>query len=151
MEKLLKSLLLAFFTITFAMGTSSCSKDDDDESSSLVGKWEYNEVYTDDDETASLNMILTFKSDNTGSIVETWGYESRANSTEVYSMNFSWATSTDSSGNDILKVSYVSGDHDTEVFYGSSSTVLWTRQYVLTGKILNIYSSSSNVWVFNKK
>ena len=151
MKKSIKvlSFLLMFFTMGICF--SSCSSDDDDpKGGSLVGKWTYLETYTDEDAASSVEMILTFNSNNTGSIVERWLYQTKASSNETYSMEFSWSTTTDSSGNEILRISYVSGDKETELFPGYSSTVLWTRQYVLTGKILNIYGGDG-VWVFNKK
>ena len=126
----------------------SCS-DDEPKTVSIVGKWESVESYSDDGILETIRMNLTFNSDRTGSIVETWNYETRATSTENYSMNFSWATTTDSNGNDILKISYISGDKVTELFPGSSA-VLWTRQYVLTGDILNIHDGDG-VWVFKRK
>lgn len=129
---------------------SSCSNDDEPKEDSIVGKWEYTETETTEDGSISISMTLTFKSDKTGSIVENWSINTRASSNRQYSMDFSWSTTSDSNGNDILKVSYVDGDKNTELFPGSASTVLWSRQYVQTGKILNIYSNDG-VWVFNKK
>lgn len=138
-----------------ALSLVACGDDDDDKNdsgtSSLVGKWALTQDFSDGDETDNVSMELVFNKDNTGVITETWIYESRASSREVYKMEFSWSTTKDSSGNDIMRISYVSGDKDTEIFNGGSGTVLWTRQYVRTGNILNIYSGSSNVWVFNKK
>lgn len=142
-------LFIALTSVMFA----SCSKDEDDEltkESGLPGTWVYEELLEEDNGTASVKMTLTFNANNTGSIVEDWTNESRASSHQTYSMDFSWSTTTDSSGNDILRISYVSGDKNTELFGGTSSTVLWTRQYVLTGNILNIYQGAG-VWVFNRK
>ena len=101
----------------------------------------YEEVDDSDYGYESIKMTLTFNSDNTGKIVEDWEWTSRAESKEKYSMEFSWSITTDSNGNNTLRVSYISGDKDTEIFYGNDNTVLWTRQYVLTGKILNIYGN----------
>ncbi len=151
MKKSIKffSFLLMFFTMGICL--SSCGSDDDEPTGgNLVGKWVYTETYSEDEGAGTIEMILTFNSNNTGSIVERWQYQSKASSNETYSMEFSWSTTTDTNGNDILRISYVSGDRETELFPGYSNTVLWTRQYVLTGKILNIYGGSG-VWVFNKK
>ncbi len=148
-SKLFSVMLIMLMT---GISFSSCSKDDGDEPKTvnIVGKWEYMETYEDENVTESIKMVLTFNNDRTGSIEENWVYESRASSVENYKMNFSWATSTDSNGNEILKISYVSGDKVTELFPGESTTVLWTRQFVLTGNILNIYGGDG-VWVFNRK
>lgn len=152
---LLVVILTAFFT-------TSCGGDDKDdepdnpnpgtELGSIIGTWVYEESSYDpeDKETASMVMTLKFNSDYTGSVVEDWTY-SRASSHYSYSMNFSWSTTSDSNGNDILRVSYVSGDQGMmDLFPGSDNTVLWTRQYVLTGNILNIYGGNG-VWVFNRR
>lgn len=148
MEKLLKSLLLVLFTLTLSMGMTACGDDDDDEpkKDSLVGKW----VLTEDNLSTTYDITITFNSNKTGTIIERMNSSARAEVT--LSMDFSWSTTSDSNGNDILKVSYVSGDRNT-IFPNSSSggnTVLWSRQYVQTGKILNIYDGGG-VWVFNKK
>lgn len=149
-----KKIYNLFFIMALVMISgimaSSCSKDDEPEQESILGKWEYSETETDEDGTVSISMTLTFKSDRTGSIVEDWSATTRSTSNYRYSMDFSWTTTSDSNGNDILKISYVDGDKNTELFPGGSNTVLWTRQYVQTGKILNIYGSDG-VWVFNKK
>lgn len=130
---------------------SSCSDDDDEPSNdSIVGTWSYVETIEGDYYLTNVYMTLTFNSDKTGSIEENWITDSRASSNNTYKMDFSWSTTSDSNGNDILRISYISGDKDTELFNGGESTVLWNRQYVLTGKILNIYSGNG-VWVFNKK
>ncbi len=126
---------------------SSCK--DEPEEDNIVGKWEYSESEIDDNYSYAAKMILTFKKDKTGSIVESYQEEETRASSE-YRMNFSYSTTTDFNGNSILKISYVSGDKDTELFPGSSNTALWSRQYVLTGKILNIYDDDG-VWVFHKK
>lgn len=131
----------------------SCKKDDPDDgtgSKSLVGTWVFQDSYEDDEEWESVTMTLTFKSNNTGKIVEDWRWGSRADGGSSYSMEFNWSCTTDANGNDILRVSYVSGDKNTELFYGYDDTALWKRQYVLTGKILNIYDDG-DVWVFKKK
>lgn len=134
-----------------AFMATSCGEDDEPSTSgSLVGTWVLEESLSDYDSSAKLKMTLKFNSDNTGSVVEEWTSESRATEHNIYSMNFSWSTTTDSDGDDILRVSYVSGDKNTELFSGNSSTVLWSRQYVITGKILNVYVNNG-VWVFNKK
>lgn len=65
-------------------------------------------------------------------------------------MDFYWSITSDANGNDIMRVSYVSGDKNTELFYGDINTALWTRQYVVTGNILNVYTDGG-VWVFHKK
>lgn len=136
--------------MTAFMATSCSEEDEPSTSGSIVGTWVLEEGTSDYDSSAKLKMTLKFNKDNTGSIVEEWTSESKATEHDIYSMNFSWSTTTDSNGNDILRVSYVSGDKDTELFYGGASTVLWTRQYVITGKILNVYLNDG-VWVFNKK
>lgn len=148
MTKSIKFLAILIVGLIASVCTSSCSKDDDEIKDSLVGKWEFKVTETYEDGTESLQMILIFNSNHTGSIEENWSDDARSSST--YKMNFQWATSKDSNGNDILKVSYVSGDKNTELFYGTSATALWTRQYVLTGNILNIHSGDG-VWVFNRK
>lgn len=148
MTKSIKLLAILIVGLIASVYTSSCSKDDDEIKESLVGRWEMNETETYEDGTESLQMILIFNSNHTGSIEEKWTVESRSSYTNR--MTFNWSTSTDSNGNDILKVSYVSGDKETVIFDGSSSTALWTRQYVLTGNILNIYQGSG-VWVLNRK
>lgn len=141
-------IIIALITLMF----TSCGDDEDSlkDSDSLVGTWVLEETYEDEDESASIKMTLKFNKDNTGSIVEDWVSQTKSSTHETYSMNFSWSTTSDSNGNDILRVSYVSGDKNTELFPGVSSTVLWTRQFVQTGKILNIYSNDG-VWVLNKK
>ncbi len=145
-------MTLLLMAILSGVVSTSCSSDDNDEpkAQSIVGKWELYESYEEDDETGSIQMVLTFNSDYTGSIDETWRYQSRASQVENYHMDFNWSTTTNSNGSDILKISYVSGDKETELFPGYSTTVLWTREYVLTGKILNIYGGDG-VWVFNRK
>ena len=152
MDKFYKFLTVMILVIMTGFTTTSCSDDDDKEKkANIAGKWEYSDSSTSSGSINTVRMVLTFNSDKTGSIDETWSSQSRASMDSHYNMKFSWATTTDSNGNDILKISYVSGDKETELFPGNESTVLWTRQYVLTGKILNIYSGSSSVWVFNKK
>lgn len=148
------------FLALFALVVTSCGGDDNDDpepvpdapqtTNGLVGTWSLTETASDETGSGSLTMTLTFNADNTGSIVEDWYITSRASSRETYSMSFSWSVTSDSNGNDILRISYVSGDKNTEIFPGSSTTVLWTRQYVLTGNILNIYGGSG-VWVFNRR
>lgn len=133
----------------------SCGGDDDEPTpapTSILGTWECLEEYENEEEVASVKMELKFNKDNTGSIAETWtSYtKTRSSYTEVYTMQFSWATTTSSDGNEILKISYISGDKNTELFYGSSSTVLWQRQYILTGNILNVFGGDG-VWVFKRK
>lgn len=151
MTKFCNFIVVMFLAVLQSVSFTSCSNDDDEPKSvSIVGKWESLEEYSDDEESMSIKMTLTFNNDRTGFIEENWKYESKASSVENYRMDFSWATTTDSNGNDILKISYVSGDKVTELFPGSSSAVLWTRQYVLTGNILNIYGGDG-VWVFNRK
>lgn len=153
MTKFNKFFLVMILSIMTAFTITSC-KDNKDEpatsSKGLVGTWIYTESYSDAYESQDITMTLTFNSDNTGSIVENWVYETKATSNETYKMNFSWSTTTDANGTDILRISYVSGDKNTELFYGSEGTVLWTREFVLTGKILNIYGGDG-VWVFKKK
>jgi len=136
------------FAIMSGITVTSCS--DEPQEDNIVGKWFYSETEVDDDYYSDISMTLTFNKDKTGTIVESWREETKTRSSAEYRMNFSWTTTSDSNGNNILKVSYVSGDKETELFPGSSNTVLWSRQYVLTGKILNIYSGDG-VWVFNKK
>jgi len=140
--------------LTTLMATSCGGDDDKDEpsnSASITGTWTFEETLTDEDGSTSLMMTLIFNKDNTGSIVEVWNTESRASGSNTYSMEFSWSSTTNSNGDNILSVSYVSGDKNTELFPGSSSTALWKRQYVVTGKILNIYDGDNGVWVFNKR
>jgi len=135
-------MMVAVMTVTF----SSCKDDKDGkelESTNLVGRWE---CMQQDDDGTSFKMVLTFNSDATGTIEEALSTKA----TYAYSMKFTWSTTTNANGDDILRVSYVDGDKTTELFMGSSSTVLWTRKYVLTGKILNVYDGDG-VWVFNKK
>ena len=155
MKRIIKKInLLLCVAILGGMScvTSSCSKDDEPKTVNIVGTWQYTEEFIDADFSEMLTMTLKFNNDRTGSITENWVTETRASSNETYRMDFSWATSVDSSGNEILKISYISGDKNTELFPGSSSTALWTRQYVLTGNILNIYDGQNNgVWVFKRK
>ncbi|MBO4995551.1 MAG: hypothetical protein J6C78_06245 [Muribaculaceae bacterium] len=150
--KLLSMLLaLMFIPVVF----SSCGGDDDDDepisSNGLVGYWTLEEVYDSDDGDirTSVKMTLKFNKDNSGEIVEELTSESRASTHKTYTMKFSWSTTSDSNGNDILRVSYISGDKTTMLFPGSSNTVLWTRRYVRTGNILNVYCNDG-VLVFNK-
>lgn len=160
MKKFSKYATLLVAVLFVAFGFASCSDDDDNgggngngngaSSTSIVGTWRNSDVAEDEDGMVSLDMVLTFNNDNTGRIVETWAYSSRATTNETYTMDFQWTTTSDANGNDILKVSYVSGDRNTEVFAGGSNTVLWTRQYVLTGNILNVYGGDG-VWVFNRQ
>lgn len=156
MKKIYKLLPVMLFTLMTGFAITSCSSDDDKAATeepkavSIVGRWENLESYTSDEVESSIKMVLTFNSDRTGSIEEYWAYQTKASSNETYSMKFSWATTTNSSGDEILKISYISGDKNTELFPGSSNTVLWSRQYVLTGNILNIYGGDG-VWVFNRK
>lgn len=117
---------------------------------SIVGIWEYWDYYSDEDNDTEFKMVLTFNNDHTGSISESWVFRSRASTNRTYNMKFSWTTTSDSYGNDIMRISYVSGDKDTELFNGGQNTVLWSRQYVLTGTILNVYQGDG-VWVFNRK
>lgn len=149
-------LILAFVALMF----TSCGGDDKDEpqpqpdatqtQTSLVGTWNLIENFDDETGSGSLAMTLVFNADYTGSITEDWYVTTRASSRETYSMSFNWSITSDSNGNDILRISYVSGDKNTEIFSGSSTTVLWTRQYVLTGNILNIYGGAG-VYVFNRR
>lgn len=142
--------------VVVVMATFLCvsCKDDPENGSgakALVGTWVCQEQWDDvEDVWESVTMTLTFKNDNTGKIVENWRWGSRADGSSTYSMEFNWSCASDSNGNNILQVSYVSGDKDTELFEGYENTVLWKCQYVLTGKILNVYSDGE-VWVFNKK
>lgn len=134
--------MMAMFVTVVGMSASSCSKDDEEvKSPSIVGSWECVEEYGGE----SFKMILTFNSNSTGRIEEI--YTTKA--AYSYVMDFSWGTTSDASGNSILNISYISGDQDTELFPGSGSTALWTRQYVLTGDILNIYGGDG-VWVFKR-
>lgn len=155
MSKFFKFFAVSLMVVVAGFAFTSCGDDDDDDKNqgnggSLVGTWTLNETLDDEDGIETVSMVLTLKGDHTGSIKEDWMYQSRAASVETYQMNFSWSTVSDSNGNQILQVSYISGDKNTEIFMGSSNTVLWKRQYVLTGKILNIYGDGG-VWVFNKK
>lgn len=145
--------MFATFAIVL-VSLTSCGKDNSDpepdpepiDMSDITGTWIHTE--TSSDGNATVSMRLTFNKNYTGSIIEDWMFQSKASSTETYSMQFEWSTIRDN-GNDMLKVSYVSGDKQTELFPGSAGTVLWSRQYVRTGNILNIYQGSG-VWVFNK-
>lgn len=152
MEKIHKIITLLLLSIVTGLTFSSCSKADEPKEVTIVGEWNLSEKETNSDGTVTseLKMNLIFKSDRTGSIQEQWTVNSRAVSNETYVMNFSWSTATDSNGNDIMKISYMSGDKDTELFEGGENTVLWTRQYVLTGDILNVYGGDG-VWVFRRK
>lgn len=130
---------------------SSCSKNDDPKDVNIVGTWQYTEVIPGYNYTETITMTLKFNSDRTGSISEDWVTETKATGYSNYRMDFSWATSVDSSGREILKISYIKGDKNTELFPGDD-TVLWTREFILTGNILNIYGyQSSDVWVFKRK
>ncbi len=145
------SILVVVLTAFFA---TSCSDSDDEPSTkgSIYGTWTFEDSFIDEDDIMNnLNITLTFNKDNTGSIVEVWGFESRASETYTYSMNFSWTTTSDSNGNDIMKLGYISGDKNTEIFKGSQNTVLWSRKYVITGNILNIYDLDDNLWVLHRK
>ncbi len=149
-----KFKFLTFVAILAAVMCTSCGDDEAPEPApgevdELVGTWYLETTASDDGTTASLSMKLTFNEDKTGSIVETWTYTTRATESQRYSMNFGWSTTSNSNGEDILRVSYVSGDKNTELFIGSSSTVLWTRQYVVTGDILNMYVGGG-VLVFHR-
>lgn len=138
--------------IMFNFLATSCGKDDPSSPGALHGTWILEATDEDDDYIETLKMTLKFNKNNTGSIVEDWHGETRASEHETYSMDFSWSTTSDSNGNDILRVSYVSGDKDMDLFPDySGNTALWTCRYVITGKILNIYTSDGDVWVFNKK
>lgn len=144
-----------FIVMLTALMTTSCGNDDDDDimdSGNITGTWVLEEIDNDpdDDYTSSIKITLKFNKNATGSIVEEWTTTSKATNHEVYTMNFSWSTTADADGNDILRISYVSGDKNTELFPGGSGTVLWKRQYVVTGKILNIYDGDG-VWVLNKR
>lgn len=147
-KKIINSVALLLLFVMSGLTLTSCGPENVKET--LVGRWRATEVYTYGNTTETIKMELTFNKNKTGSIVENWITESRASSNNTYRMDFSWSTTTDSSGNTILKVSYVDGDKNTEIFNGSSTTVLWSRQYVITGKILNIYGGDG-VWVFNKE
>lgn len=145
------SILVVVLTAFFA---TSCSDSDDEPSTkgSIYGTWTFEDFFIEDNTSNGLNITLTLNKDNTGSIVEVWSVESRASETNTFSMNFSWTTTTDSSGNDIMKLSYISGDKNTEIFMGGENTVLWSRKYVLTGNILNIYDPEDNsVWVLHRQ
>jgi len=144
MKQLFKYFSMVVMVAVMTVSFSSCDDDKNDDvlkSTSIVGRWECAQA----DDESSFKMILTFNSDATGIIEETWS--SKASS--AYSMRFTWSTTTNADGDNILKVSYVDGDKQTELFPGSSSTVLWSRQYVLTGDILNIYQGDG-VWVFKR-
>ena len=148
-KKFFQVFALLTIVLMSAVTVTSCSDDNDGPSDSIVGKWVLTQTDIEDDGTYSVTMTLVLNSNKTGYIAENWSSSTKASSSEDYRMDFSWATSTDSDGNDILKVSYVSGDKNTELFPGEN-VVLWQRQYVHTGNILNIYQGSG-VWVFNKK
>ena len=155
MKKYLKYAMLVMTLLFMTVTLPSCGGDDDEPTpapTSILGTWECSEEYEDEDEVASIKMELKFNKDNTGSITETWSAstKTKASSTETYSMKFSWATTMNSDGNEILKISYISGDKNTELFPGTSSTVLWQRQYILTGNILNVFGGDG-VWVFKRK
>lgn len=144
MKQLFKYFSMAMLVAVMVVSFSSCSDDKNDDvlkSTSIVGRWEC----TQSDDENLFKMVLTFNSDATGIIDEAWS--TRASS--AYSMQFTWSTTTNANGDNILRVSYVKGDKLTELFPGSSSTVLWSRQYVLTGDILNIYQGDG-VWVFKR-
>lgn len=152
MSKFFKFFAAALLVVVAGFAFTSCHPDPKPtpNNSSLVGTWTLTETEEDEDEIDTVEMTLIFKNDQTGSIKENWRSESRSVSLYTYEMKFSWSTVSDSDGNQILQVSYISGDKNTEIFMGSSNTALWKRQYVLTGKILNIYGGDG-VWVFNKK
>lgn len=152
MEKL-KFIAFALVAMLATFMVTSCSKDDENDTSgsgALIGTWvleDYSEEY---DYSQTVKMTLTFRSNNTGSIVEDWITNTRATEINKYAMDFYWSITSDANGNDIMRVSYVSGDKNTELFYGDSNTALWTSQYVVTGNILNVYTDGG-VWVFHKK
>ncbi len=131
-------MMVAVMTVSF----SSCKDENGPDSTSIEGRWEC--VQEDKDDGTLFKMVLTLNSDATGTIDEELSRASYA-----YSMEFTWSTTTNADGDDILRVSYVDGDKETELFPGSSSTVLWSRKYVLTGNILNIYQGEG-VWVFKR-
>lgn len=158
--KLFGLLLIMAFSFT----ASSCSDDKNDEpsaSASLVGTWTYEKPESSKDDDEGFKMILKFNKDNTGTYTEEWvSNETRASSSQT--MNFGWSISTDSKGNDILRISYVSGDRDTMLFpqdpkRPNSNIVLWSYPCVLTGKVLNVTANSPVdfddflLWVFNRK
>ena len=131
----------------------SCSKDDDvKDSSSIKGTWIYEQIKEDDSSISTTRIVLAFNSDHTGKIIQEWSSETKSSLSST--MNFSWSTTSDSNGRDILRVSYVSGDKNTSIFPGvvdnKDNVALWTREYVVTGKILNLYHGDG-VWRFNKK
>lgn len=143
------AILVAVMCTSCGDGEASEPVPNPGEVDELVGTWYLETTESDDGTTASLSMKLTFNEDKTGSIVETLTYTTRATESQRYSMNFGWSTTSNSNGEDILRVSYVSGDKNTWLFMGSSSTVLWTRQYVVTGDILNVYLTDG-VLVFHR-
>lgn len=155
MSKFFKFFAVALLVVVTGFAFTSCSDDDDDKNTngtgSLVGTWSMTQTIENSSSINTISMVLVFKGDHTGSIKQTLTSQSRAASS--LEMNFNWSTVSDSNGNQILQVSYVNGDKNTELFYDDSkeqSIVLWRNQYVLTGKILNIYEGGG-VWVFNKK
>lgn len=154
MSKVLKFFTMALFAMATVCSLISCSNDTKDAptsgNSSILGTWSLTQEFEEEDGMESVDIVLVFNNNQTGSIKETWRYESRAATTNVREMEFSWSTVSDSDGNQILQVSYVSGDKNTSIFNGSENTALWKREFVLTGNILNIYSGNG-VWVFNKK
>lgn len=150
--KKFKFIAFAFVAMLMTFMASSCGKDEESDPpvvGGLNGTWFLEETSESGSYSNTLRMTLTFRDDHTGSIVENWTTVSRASENNTYAMEFSWSSTSDSNGNDILRVSYVSGDKNTEIFAGDSNTVLWTRQYVVTGNILNIYQGGG-VWVFHR-
>lgn len=149
---LLRTFSIFLLCALLAPALTSCDDNEPEtDLESIVDTWEFSESASDDDSSTEIKMVLTFNSDHTGVISETWVTQSRASSSATYTMNFSWSTTSDSNGNNILKISYVSGDKNILIFGGGSNTVLWSRQYILTGTILNIHSGDSGVWVFHRK
>lgn len=141
-NKAYTTLTTMILLILSALTITSCNNDEPN-ATGIEGTWKCslsNSNY-------SLDATLVLNKDATGSLVE---YVSEAIGSSENHLYFYWSTTTDSDGNDYLKISYKNGDNSTVLIPVITDSSLKTLKYALTGEKLHVYGVS-DTFVFDKK
>lgn len=121
----MKKIVILIFV--FAITLMSCSKDENQDQSPLIGSWKFTVTHTNIDYVEVITIILTFNENHTG--VEDYTYKHNDNPAETDTYNFTWTESNNLltlniDGDTISAIYSISGNKLTFSMNGETSVFI---------------------------